>query len=279
MKIGIIISLAGMLFCIGLSMRELKRLQKRIYFLENENTTLVNRLLKLVSKLLKLREIAFKGKPNYAEKYPGIDGFLQFVEEFIRRGSDHWEYMKKIEKRRAIWRARYEEMQRKYAEIQEQYEAAQKYVSDSDRYYALSRWLLRRGLEIAKRKNERIRDLENSSRIVEIQKRIKLLETTLRDVSEESRIKNNLIEYRRGFDDGIIDIFLHIKAVERERGLQNLSAHEYLGILLEEVGELAQAINNHKWEDGNRNRIREEAVQVAQVAIDIIRALDRGIWS
>lgn len=80
---------------------------------------------------------------------------------------------------------------------------------------------------------------------------------------------------------------------ERERqdqkwGEQNHAPFAYLSILMEEVGEAAQAANDaHVWGHGTDTRhwervrlehLRNELVQVAAVAVAMIECLDRGKW-
>lgn len=63
---------------------------------------------------------------------------------------------------------------------------------------------------------------------------------------------------------------------ELKWGQQNHDGPFYLTILMEEVGELAEAILEHRakvWPDGN---IRKEAIQIAAVATAIVEAFDRG---
>ena len=68
---------------------------------------------------------------------------------------------------------------------------------------------------------------------------------------------------------------------EAKWGEQNHSPFIYLTILMEEVGELAQAI----WEtwaggkNGGLDNMRAEAVQTAAVAMAIVECLDRGKWT
>jgi NTP pyrophosphatase (non-canonical NTP hydrolase) len=74
---------------------------------------------------------------------------------------------------------------------------------------------------------------------------------------------------------------------ERQRqtekwGEQNHEPIAWMGILMEEVGELAEAVNETHFDNGEEARkkggyenMRAEAVQVAAVAISFIEALDR----
>lgn len=79
-------------------------------------------------------------------------------------------------------------------------------------------------------------------------------------------------------DSAIRDIIAQIEAVERKRGLQDNSPERYLALLTEEFLELTQAINNCLDDGGPVNDIRTETIDVAQVAIDIVRCYDRNNW-
>jgi NTP pyrophosphatase (non-canonical NTP hydrolase) len=72
---------------------------------------------------------------------------------------------------------------------------------------------------------------------------------------------------------------------ERERqdalwGEQNHEPLIYLGILTEEVGEFAQCALHRKFggKHGTDERLREEAIHCAAVALAIVECLDRGKW-
>ena len=76
-----------------------------------------------------------------------------------------------------------------------------------------------------------------------------------------------------------------LKAVIQERhrqemlwGEQNHDPFLYLTILIEEVGEFAQAALDTKFGGKESGRMREEAVQMAAVALAIVECLDRGKW-
>lgn len=62
-------------------------------------------------------------------------------------------------------------------------------------------------------------------------------------------------------------------------GEQNHPPEWYLAILVEEVGELAQAIVQAQHEEGDPKRIRRELVQVAAVALAMLECCDRNRWS
>lgn len=63
-------------------------------------------------------------------------------------------------------------------------------------------------------------------------------------------------------------------------GEQNHNPYIYLAILVEEVGEMAQAALQTQYggENGGLDHLREEAVQTAAVALAIVECLDRGLW-
>jgi NTP pyrophosphatase (non-canonical NTP hydrolase) len=63
-------------------------------------------------------------------------------------------------------------------------------------------------------------------------------------------------------------------------GEQNHDPYTYLAILLEEVGEYAQACLQTQFggKNGGFLKMREEAVQTAAVALAIVECLDRGKW-
>lgn len=89
----------------------------------------------------------------------------------------------------------------------------------------------------------------------------------------------DLIEMLR--DDGdsaLADVLAERERQEAKWGEQNHDPIVYSAILTEEVGELAQAAIQARYEGGDEARIREEAVQVAAVALAIIECLDRGKW-
>lgn len=67
---------------------------------------------------------------------------------------------------------------------------------------------------------------------------------------------------------------------ERQRqdqifGEQNHDPFKWLSILLEEVGEVAKAINDWHWSQESAQAIKEELAQVAAVAVAAIESLQR----
>ena len=62
-------------------------------------------------------------------------------------------------------------------------------------------------------------------------------------------------------------------------GEQNHDPFTYLAILTEEVGELAQAAVELRFDDGSVDDMKTEAVHVAAVALAIVECLERGKWA
>lgn len=62
-------------------------------------------------------------------------------------------------------------------------------------------------------------------------------------------------------------------------GEQNHDPFTYLAILIEEVGELAQAALHSRFGGSAATGLRAEAVQAAAVALAIVESLDRGLWT
>ena len=52
-------------------------------------------------------------------------------------------------------------------------------------------------------------------------------------------------------------------------GTQNVTSFEWLAYLIEEVGELAEAISEYEYRDGLPGHIMTEAIQVATLALKI----------
>jgi len=65
------------------------------------------------------------------------------------------------------------------------------------------------------------------------------------------------------------DMLVAIKKELRDARCNFPTNEDQLDALYEEVGELSQALLQHKHEDGNKTRITKEAVQVAAMAIRI----------
>jgi len=81
-----------------------------------------------------------------------------------------------------------------------------------------------------------------------------------------------------GLNKVIDDVIAERVAQDRKWGEQNHDPFCYLAILMEEVGELAQAAVQARFEGGDGHFIRMEAIQVAAVALAIVECLDRGQW-
>lgn len=76
---------------------------------------------------------------------------------------------------------------------------------------------------------------------------------------------------------------LYDVTVERQRqdakwGEQNHDPFTYLSILMEEVGELAQAALHARFGGEAAKGMRTEAIHTAAVALAIVECLDRGKW-
>jgi NTP pyrophosphatase (non-canonical NTP hydrolase) len=67
-------------------------------------------------------------------------------------------------------------------------------------------------------------------------------------------------------------------AQDKKWGEQNHDPFCYLTILVEEVGELAQAALHARYGGPAAAGLRDEAVQVAAVALAIVECIDRGKW-
>lgn len=61
-------------------------------------------------------------------------------------------------------------------------------------------------------------------------------------------------------------------------GEQNHDPFTYLAILVEEVGEMAQAALHARFGGPAAVKLREEAIHTAAVALAIVECLDRGKW-
>lgn len=71
---------------------------------------------------------------------------------------------------------------------------------------------------------------------------------------------------------------------ERDRqdnkfGEQNHDPFTYITVLMEEVGEFSQAALHTRFGGPAAEKLREEAVQVAAVALAIVECIDRGKWA
>lgn len=76
----------------------------------------------------------------------------------------------------------------------------------------------------------------------------------------------------------LCDVLTEMVHQNEKWGEQNHDPFVYQNILMEEVGEMSQAALKTKFENGDKDKIREEAVQVAAVALAIVECLDRDQW-
>jgi NTP pyrophosphatase (non-canonical NTP hydrolase) len=76
----------------------------------------------------------------------------------------------------------------------------------------------------------------------------------------------------------VIDALRERIRQDEKWGEQNHDPFTWLTILMEEVGELSQAALHTRYGGKAAAGLREEAVQVAAVALSFIECLDRGTW-
>lgn len=91
-----------------------------------------------------------------------------------------------------------------------------------------------------------------------------------------------LVQIDRKYEFSALDSVLEERNRQDEKwGEQNHDPSTYLTILVEEVGEFAQAALQNRFGGpaGAPEHMREEAVQTAAVALAIVECLDRGKWS
>jgi NTP pyrophosphatase (non-canonical NTP hydrolase) len=81
--------------------------------------------------------------------------------------------------------------------------------------------------------------------------------------------------------DAVLDVLAERKRQEEKWGEQNHDPYRYLTILMEEVGEYAEAVLQTEFGGprGGLERMRTEAIHVAAVALAILECLDRGKWN
>lgn len=77
------------------------------------------------------------------------------------------------------------------------------------------------------------------------------------------------------YDGPLVDVVRECHAAAFTHGDLPPSAHQRLSILLEEVGEVAEAMNRHTWEGPSADDVRKELVQVAATALRMVVAHDR----
>ncbi len=73
----------------------------------------------------------------------------------------------------------------------------------------------------------------------------------------------------------IADVVAERNRQDAKWGVTDHSPFAWCAILTEEVGEFAQGCLHKTFSDGTRAQMREEAVQVAAVAVAIIESIDR----
>lgn len=85
---------------------------------------------------------------------------------------------------------------------------------------------------------------------------------------------------KRFVTSALVDVVNEIGRQEDKWGEQNHDPYTYLAILLEEVGEYAQACLQTQFggDNGGLENMRKEAVQTAAVALAIVECLDREKW-
>jgi NTP pyrophosphatase (non-canonical NTP hydrolase) len=75
------------------------------------------------------------------------------------------------------------------------------------------------------------------------------------------------------------DVLAERDRQEAKWGEQNHDPFTYLTILMEELGELAEAALHARFGGPAADGLRNEAIQTAAVAVAIVECLDRGKWS
>jgi NTP pyrophosphatase (non-canonical NTP hydrolase) len=78
--------------------------------------------------------------------------------------------------------------------------------------------------------------------------------------------------------DALADVLRERKAQDAKWGEQNHDPFTYLAILVEEVGELAQAALHSRFGGHAASGLRTEAVHAAAVALALVECLDRAKW-
>lgn len=86
----------------------------------------------------------------------------------------------------------------------------------------------------------------------------------------------NIDELLKGRIHAINSILAERRAQDEKWGEQNHDSFTYLTILMEEVGEFAQAALHEKFGGEKASGLRDEAVRVAAVALAIVECLDRN---
>lgn len=94
----------------------------------------------------------------------------------------------------------------------------------------------------------------------------------------ENELPANLAGWRAHRDDVLGRVRQEMNAQLRKWGQQDHDPFAYLAILVEEVGELAQAALKARFEGGAHHRMQAEALQVAAVGASLLQCLERNEW-
>lgn len=76
----------------------------------------------------------------------------------------------------------------------------------------------------------------------------------------------------------LVDVLTERDRQDAKWGEQNHDPFLYLTVLGEEYGETCQAALDARFKAASLEKLREEAVQTAAVALAIVECLDRGKW-
>lgn len=94
----------------------------------------------------------------------------------------------------------------------------------------------------------------------------------------DGKQSGGMAAWREHRDDVLDRVRWEMNAQLRKWGQQDHDPFAYLAILVEEVGELAQAALKARFEGGAHQRMKEEALQVAAVGASLLQCLERGEW-
>lgn len=81
--------------------------------------------------------------------------------------------------------------------------------------------------------------------------------------------------YHDGLTGVIFDVVTERKAQDAKFGVQDITDFEFLAVLVEEVGEVAQAVLQTRFGGSHAGTTRHELVHAAAVAISFIQCIDR----
>lgn len=76
----------------------------------------------------------------------------------------------------------------------------------------------------------------------------------------------------------ITEVFRERIRQEEKWGEQDHSPADWMMILMEEVGEFAQAEMDHRWRGAPGENIKKELIQVAAVALAMLECCNRNNW-